>query len=753
MQETVNIKDFITEFKEVLSEKVIKKLNPVYNPESEDEFDKKTEKNCARLLRQLFPNQLLAAKALVKGLKKENRKNLFLTAEMGCGKTIMAIATAVSLKKRPRVLVACPPHLVNKWIREIKQTVRNAEIYNLNTQNVISQLLSLRKLKKRKIKPSNAEFYIIGRERMKQRYGWKPAYIKRTTRKTNPETGKIEETVILLCPNCGKHIIDEKHISLSEHALAKKKHFCIHCKNPLFEADRNRRRHAEPAWFIKKYLKNFFDLAVFDEAHELKGENTNQGNAFGSIASATPHTLCLTGTLMGGYADNLFYLLYRTDPSLMAQDFRYKTGTGEWTAKYGVLETVTIEKQDEDNVYGRGGKTYTRIRKKPGISPEVLAKYLLDRSVFMRLTDICNELPEYNETVISINMHEELRDTYNQLKENLITAVTKALRGGSRRLLGAYLQALLAYPDACRKELIITDPNNKTKIIADAPALIVDKTEKEKELLEIVKKEKQEKRNCLIYCTYTHTHDVTHNLKRLLEENGINTFILSQNISTSKREQWIKDKVKQANGYVCMICNPELVKTGLDLIEFPTVIYYQTGYSIYTLRQAARRTWRIGQDKDVRVYYLVYRDSMQETAMRLIATKLETSLAIEGDLTDRGLVALSEAGEGLIYELARTLINNIHTPGSLDYYWKDYRKTEAETDSYLTPKTIRAFSMDRRKTVTLEQAGDKIIWIEIRENKRRKKRSTTIKVKQGELEKIARKTGQTVFQLTLPMDA
>ena len=36
MQETVNIKDFITEFKEVLSEKVIKKLNPVYNPESED---------------------------------------------------------------------------------------------------------------------------------------------------------------------------------------------------------------------------------------------------------------------------------------------------------------------------------------------------------------------------------------------------------------------------------------------------------------------------------------------------------------------------------------------------------------------------------------------------------------------------------------------------------------------------------------------------------------------------------------------
>jgi hypothetical protein len=33
----------------------------------------------------------------------------------------------------------------------------------------------------------------------------------------------------------------------------------------------------------------------------------------------------------------------------------------------------------------------------------------------------------------------------------------------------------------------------------------------------------------------------------------------------------------------------EVVKTGLDLYEFPKVIFYETGYSIYTLRQASRR--------------------------------------------------------------------------------------------------------------------------------------------------------------------
>jgi hypothetical protein len=34
---------------------------------------------------------------------------------------------------------------------------------------------------------------------------------------------------------------------------------------------------------------------------------------------------------------------------------------------------------------------------------------------------------------------------------------------------------------------------------------------------------------------------------------------------------------------------------NLDLLNFPTIFFVQTGYSIYTLQQASRRSWRIGQ--------------------------------------------------------------------------------------------------------------------------------------------------------------
>lgn len=62
-------------------------------------------------------------------------------------------------------------------------------------------------------------------------------------------------------------------------------------------------------------------------------------------------------------------------------------------------------------------------------------------------------------------------------------------------------------------------------------------------------------------------------------------------MATEKREDWVADQVDK--GIDVLICNPELVKTGLDLLEFPSTVYMLTGYNVYTLIQAARRSRRI----------------------------------------------------------------------------------------------------------------------------------------------------------------
>ena len=60
-----------------------------------------------------------------------------------------------------------------------------------------------------------------------------------------------------------------------------------------------------------------------------------------------------------------------------------------------------------------------------------------------------------------------------------------------------------------------------------------------------------------------------------------------------------------------MICHPKLVETGLDLLDFPTIIFYESGYSLHTLRQASRRSWRIGQRRPVRVKFRCYEGTMR----------------------------------------------------------------------------------------------------------------------------------------------
>ena len=64
----------------------------------------------------------------------------------------------------------------------------------------------------------------------------------------------------------------------------------------------------QPTEFIKRYLpQGYFDMLIVDEGHEYKNAGSAQGQAMGVLAAKARKTLLLTGTLMGGYADDLFF--------------------------------------------------------------------------------------------------------------------------------------------------------------------------------------------------------------------------------------------------------------------------------------------------------------------------------------------------------------------------------------------------------------------------------------------------------------
>jgi hypothetical protein len=206
----------------------------------------------------------------------------------------------------------------------------------------------------------------------------------------------------------------------------------------------------------------------------------------------------------------------------------------------------------------------------------------------------------------------------------------------------------------------------------------------------------------------------------------------------------------------------------MDLLDFPSIVFYQIPMSTYTLRQASRRSWRIPQLRPVKVFFMTYAETMQTRLMQLIADKLMSSLAIEGELSDKGLAALSDTSDSMAKELAKMLIEKSESGDnrSLKDIWAAYRKKEVQVEVKLQneiakpePKPETIFKEETKRpseeikaiSNEIEKIGSRLVKVQFTEYAgKRKNRVTHIAVREEELDGILERKGNGVqAQLTL----
>ena len=119
----------------------------------------------AGLLRKPIGGQEITLRAAVKSLKING--NGTIAGEMGTGKTLLAIIAAVMAGKK-RILVLCPPHLVEKWKREVNMTFSPTAAWAVTPQSITD----LNRIKAEYADYPAALFVIISREKAKLSYGW-----------------------------------------------------------------------------------------------------------------------------------------------------------------------------------------------------------------------------------------------------------------------------------------------------------------------------------------------------------------------------------------------------------------------------------------------------------------------------------------------------------------------------------------------------------------------------------------------------
>ena len=286
-----------------------------------------------KLLRKPYPAQTLAIMGLVR--RWQQARAGAVIAECGTGKTLISLgAVQTHAGNRPFTAVAMvPPQLVENWCREAMLTLPRVRVFiidglrtptpsnshhgvnevKLRNKRIVREGLrtSLTELRLRKTSPSarkrwnsicsSPSLFVVGRDRAKLGYFWRHAYqIAHCGRYqgsvVNPDSGSP-----IYLGSEGERLLamDFKKVKLSE-MLGQGEgtnHACRPLYSALWQADGRKIRRFAPVDFIGRYMDGFFDYAIADEVHELKGGDTAQGNALGTLAATARQIAVLTGTL------------------------------------------------------------------------------------------------------------------------------------------------------------------------------------------------------------------------------------------------------------------------------------------------------------------------------------------------------------------------------------------------------------------------------------------------------------------------
>ncbi|MGY3716103.1 helicase-related protein [Sutcliffiella cohnii] len=389
---------------------------------------------------------------------------------------------------------------------------------------------------------------------------------------------------------------------------------------------------------VFKKMKKYFHLFICDEAHQCKAGGSGRGDAYDKMVKSAKKNLNLTGTLVNGKASSMKELLWRTTPQdLIDKGFSDSTGDLLWAEKYGKLKQVVYL---QDEVSSQGWVTKQRRKpmqptEEPGIAPQMTAQFLLHKTAFLDIDDLGLPLVELVEKPVFIQPKPEHEYAYRSFHESMYDKCSRLARAGAKGAWSKFTPAVLNY--AARPDLgafySFVSSDGMEEVIS-APKL-EGYTAKEEWMINQVKEELAENRGVVIYNTYTGEYQLNERTQQILKENGIESRILNES-NTEKRSEVLQQY--EDDGVKVIVTNMKLVEVGLDLLAWPTLIFNQLSYEVNVVRQAAKRSHRIGQHRLCKVLVPILNGTQEVAQFKKVMSARGHALMTEGRL-DRGELA------------------------------------------------------------------------------------------------------------------
>lgn len=324
---------------------------------------------------------------------------------------------------------------------------------------------------------------------------------------------------------------------------------------------------------FESYQDVEFEYLILDEAQYIKNQKTQNAKAVKTLQAK--HKLALTGTPIENSLAELWSIFDFLMPQYL---FNYHYFQNQY-------ETDIVKRKDDHKI--------KQLKK-------LVTPFILRRNK----KDVLKELPDKIEQNMTLAFNEEEEKLYiaNLAKVNEELQQLYDIDGSDKMQI---LKMLTRLRQICLEPRMIYDNINHP-------------SSKLKACLELLKTFNENNQKVLLFSSFTTALDY---IGEECHKAGISYYMLTGKTNKEQRRELVSRF--QKDDTTVFLISLKAGGTGLNLTAAQAVIHYDPWWNVSAQNQATDRAYRIGQNKNVQVFNLVMKDSIEEKILKLQKEKKE----------------------------------------------------------------------------------------------------------------------------------
>lgn len=353
---------------------------------------------------------------------------------------------------------------------------------------------------------------------------------------------------------------------------------------------------------IDLYKNYCFKYVVADEAQYIKNNNTKNSKAIKTINAETK--FALTGTPIENSLSELWSIFDFIMPGYLYKYKKFKE----------LYETPIIKEQNED--------VMNKLKKQ--IEPFVLRR---------TKGEVLTELPDKTVTILNNEMLEEQYNIYMsymaQARKEIMSQID--INGFEKSQIKILSLLMRLRQICCHPKLFLREYEGESN--------------KLNQCIEIIQDAVLGGHKILLFSSYTSMFEI---IEEKLKNIGVKYLKLTGQTKVGERIELV-DKFNTNENIKVFLISLKAGGTGLNLTGADMVIHYDPWWNLSAENQATDRTYRIGQKRNVQVYKLITKNSieekiyeLQQKKAKLIDNMLSTDATFINKLSKDDILALFE---------------------------------------------------------------------------------------------------------------